>query len=579
MRLLNKVKMSKLWIFVFCVGFVGPSLGQPHAGGGIWTTKTPMQRGRIVLSSSVVDGKIYAIGGSPYLPVVNWVEEYDPGTDTWTPKAGMPTARSTAASSVVNGKIYVIGGWTRFKGQSLSTVEQYDPATDTWTAKANMPTARGNLSSSVVDGKIYAIGGSRTHEGTPLTTVEQYDPATDTWTPKAGMPTARVYASASAVNGRIYVIGGAPGGGIFPQGIPTVEEYDPATDSWRPKADMPTARTYFSTSVVNGKIFAVGGTRGNNHLSAVEAYDPATDTWTPKAGMPIARGMLTASAVNGKIYAIGGSIGAGGGNNVATVEEYDPYPIIVDFNGDYVVDIEDLLMLIEYWGQDNPMYDIAPPPFGDGVVDVTDLEVLMSHWGQEMDDPHLLAHWKLDETEGDIAYDSGAENDGIVLGSPVWKPEGGQVNGALEFDGIDDVIIVRPVLNPQDGPFSVYAWAKGGAPGQTIMSQQGGANWVQTDANGALMSELTNSGSRTTGIPLYSESVITDGNWHRLGFVWDGSQRTLYVDDIVVAEDTLPNLVGVSKGLQIGASSNLEPGAFWSGLIDDVRIYDRAVAP
>jgi hypothetical protein len=31
--------------------------------------------------------------------------------------------------------------------------------------------------------------------------------------------------------------------------------------------------------------------------------------------------------------------------------------------------------------------------------------------------------------------------------------------------------------------------------------------------------------------------------------------------------------------LYIGAGASLTPGTFWSGLIDDVRIYDRAVKP
>ncbi|MCH7919204.1 MAG: hypothetical protein IIC50_14620 [Planctomycetes bacterium] len=575
MRLLNRFKMSRVWMLVFCVGFVGPSLGQLPEENGIWTTKSPMQRARIVLSSGAVNGKIYAIGGSPHLPGVNWVEEYDPGTDTWTPKAGMPTARATAASSVVNGKIYVIGGVTRFNGETLSTVEQYDPATDTWTTKANMPTARTALSSSVVDGKIYAIGGSRTFRGTPLTTVEQYDPATDTWTPKAGMPTARDYASASAVNGKIYMIGGATVGGGFPQGVSTVEEYDPATNTWMPKADMPTARTYFSTSVVNGKIFAMGGLAANNHLSAVEEYDPATDTWTPKAGMPTARSMLTTSVVNGKIYAIGGSIGDGASNKVATVEAYDPYPIIVDFNGDYVVDIEDLVLLIEHWGQDDPMYDIAPP-FGDGVVDVTDLEVLMSFWGQEIDDPYWLAHWKLDETEGDVAYDSVGEYDAVVLGDAVWQQEGGQVGGALQLDGIDDYVNASFVLNPADGVFSVFAWVKGGVPGQVILSQVDGENWLMLDAQGSLKTTLK--GSRRDP-DLTSEVVISDDTWHRVGFTWDGVNRVLYVDDSEVARDTQAGLRGSQGDLTIGAGNSLDAGTFWSGMIDDVLIYDRAIEP
>jgi len=45
---------------------------------------------------------------------------------------------------------------------------------------------------------------------------------------------------------------------------------------------------------------------------------------------------------------------------------YRPRPA-VDFNGDEIVDIEDLLILIEYWGQDELSVDIGPPPFGDCV--------------------------------------------------------------------------------------------------------------------------------------------------------------------------------------------------------------------
>ena len=55
---------------------------------------------------------------------------------------------------------------------------------------------------------------------------------------------------------------------------------------------------------------------------------------------------------------------------------------IVDFNGDGIVDLADLLVMIEHWGTDHSFYDIGPMPWGDGVVDVNDLEVLVRHWGQ-----------------------------------------------------------------------------------------------------------------------------------------------------------------------------------------------------
>ncbi|MEJ2702370.1 MAG: SMP-30/gluconolactonase/LRE family protein [Sedimentisphaerales bacterium] len=56
---------------------------------------------------------------------------------------------------------------------------------------------------------------------------------------------------------------------------------------------------------------------------------------------------------------------------------------IPDFNGDGVVDINDLVILIEYWGTDEALCDIAPAPFGDGIVDILDLELFMSYWEQE----------------------------------------------------------------------------------------------------------------------------------------------------------------------------------------------------
>jgi len=81
------------------------------------------------------------------------------------------------------------------------------------------------------------------------------------------------------------------------------------------------------------------------------------------------------------------------------------------------------------------------------------------------------------------------------------------------------------------------------------------------------------------GQPLISQTTITDGDWHRVGLTRDGSNRKLYVDGVEVAKDTQAGLAGSDGGLYIGAGKGLEPGAFWSGLIDDVRIYDRAVTP
>jgi hypothetical protein len=251
---------------------------------------------------------------------------------------------------------------------------------------------------------------------------------------------------------------------------------------------------------------------------------------------------------------------------------------IVDFTSDGKVDIQDLLRLIESWGKDDPSVDIGPMPWGDGKVNEKDLEVLMRYWQQEVNDPRLAAHWRLDETEGVVAADRVGENDGTLHGGPLWQPDGGKMGGALRLDGVDDYVSTAFVLDPAAGPLSVFAWVKGGAPGQVILSQAGGANWLMVgDPGGVLATELKESGRK--GKPLVSAAVITDGAWHCVGLVWDGSNRILYVDDIEVARDTQSGLAASTGGLYIGAGNTMAPASFWKGLIDDVRIYDRAVTP
>jgi N-acetylneuraminic acid mutarotase len=313
------------------------------AGEGTWTRMADMPTARAGVSTSVLDGKIYAIGGAESPAVyLSTVEVYDPATDTWTRKTDMPTARACAAVGVVNGKICVAGGVIGYAA-TTSAMEEYDPATDTWTKKADMPTSRCFFSASVVNGKIYAVGGwTEIPHRRVLSTVEEYDPVSDTWTAKADMPRPRGVLSTSVVDGKIYAIGGvvcSEDGScehpIAAFAVSTVEEYDPATDTWTTKAEMPTARKAPGTCAVDGTIYAIGGSTGNEGpppedltealeflFSSVEEYNPATDTWTMKPDLPAPRTFLSASAVNGKIYAIGGDVAVWPWLPTSVVEEY-----------------------------------------------------------------------------------------------------------------------------------------------------------------------------------------------------------------------------------------------------------------
>lgn len=278
-----------------------------------FATKANMPTPRSALCTSVVDAKIYAIGGlKDEEATLSHVEVYDPATDTWNTKSNMPTARAVMDCAVVDGKIYVFGGSETAGSSILSTVEVYDPATDTWETKTPLPTPRSDVAVEAVNGKIYVIGGSK-RTGTlweGLTTVEEYDPATDTWTMKKNMPSRRWSLGTCVVDEKIYCIGGNI---CYPDISSAVEVYDPATDAWSNKPPMPTARYSLATCFDNGKIYAFGGWRcsgdgaGDPIYKIVEVYDVNTNQWTSISDMPHEIALLSAETLNGKIYLIGGT--------------------------------------------------------------------------------------------------------------------------------------------------------------------------------------------------------------------------------------------------------------------------------
>jgi len=348
-------------------------------------------------------------------------------------------------------------------------------------------------------------------------------------------------------------------------------------------------------SVVNSPSVDVGATVSRDGLSLVffsnrpggyggfDVWATTRSTTDDEWGVPVNLGpVINTSTFDGApsisadcstLYFMSGRPGGAGTHDLwkTSIE------LILDFDGDGIVDSPDVAAMVDQWHTDDPLYDIAPPPFGDGMVDVKDLTFLAEHLFENVDDPTLVSHWALDEAEGTTAHDSVSGINDYVIGDPLWQPRGGMVNGALQLDGADDCVIASSGINPAEGPFSVFAWVKGDTPGQVIIAQQVISNWLILDTDGKLMTEL-NDADGLAG-PLVSASVITDEHWHRVGLVWDGSTRMLSVDDMIVDEDTQTALLSSDRGLYIGVGKDYALGTFFSGLIDDIRIYNRAVAP
>lgn len=152
---------------------------------------------------------------------------------------------------------------------------------------------------------------------------------------------------------------------------------------------------------------------------------------------------------------------------------------IVDFNGQTawprftmnstIIAFENIVAYDHY----QLLFPAIRGPLGGSVdsMQIAEIELLAVVTGQTA--AGLLAHWAFDETAGRLAPDSAGGIEGVLMGDPLWQPDGGKIDGALKFDGINDIVLTDFVLNPADGPFSVFAWVKGGAPGEVIVSQDG----------------------------------------------------------------------------------------------------------
>lgn len=303
--------MKKLAYRKFCLIIISLIFVSIHiqAQNG-WILIDTMANPRVGATASVVDGKIFLIGGWASVNL-NTNEMYDPSTNMWTSRASMPTPRGFLSSVVIDGKIYVIAG-----GYPIATkkLEVYDAATDVWTTKADLNVARINGRAAAVGGKIYVFAGN------PNTrSCEYYDTQTDTWTYFSDFPeTSGGIVSVAAYNGLIYVFGGG-----YYTGLNTVYIYNPQTDEWTRKSDMPTPRTVAQACLMYDKIFVIGGATGEYVSSAAnEMYDPTSDTFLIGEPMPVPSAFLSCAVVNNKIYTFEGT--EDWVTSVGRVWKYDP---------------------------------------------------------------------------------------------------------------------------------------------------------------------------------------------------------------------------------------------------------------
>jgi N-acetylneuraminic acid mutarotase len=250
---------------------------------------------------------------------------------SWSLKAPLPKPRSNVKAATVNGVVYAIGGYVFESTTGLEVrarVDAYDVASNTWTPKRPLPEALVPHGATSINGKIYVAGGWNDSRRSRHLYV--YDPTTDRWTRKADMPfTIETYAGHQGmIDGQLYVYAGVTVNADGSPGPHRFLRYDPATDRWATLARPSYARLGGAAGVIDGKLYLVGGTlptsgNGTGEAYDVHVYDPATG-WTkrPLGHYGLNSVGLAFAPLGGKLYIVGTRSSGGCTTNVSTV--YDP---------------------------------------------------------------------------------------------------------------------------------------------------------------------------------------------------------------------------------------------------------------
>lgn len=164
----------------------------------------------------------------------------------------------------------------------------------------------------------------------------------------------------------------------------------------------------------------------------------------------------------------------------------------------------------------------------------------------------------------------------VVEGAAVTPDRQNAAGAAYAFDGTDDSMTAPLTGLPQGaGPLTLSVWARAQTPGTATLVEWGGS------ADGAAF------GLRTEGSPPVwtaspsglrppsTHSAAVDPAWHHLCASYDGIVITLYVDGVAQPPVTAA-LATAGNSLALGRS--LAGGNFWSGALDEVRIYRRALS-
>ncbi|MFI6438699.1 exo-alpha-sialidase [Streptomyces sp. NPDC050759] len=175
-----------------------------------------------------------------------------------------------------------------------------------------------------------------------------------------------------------------------------------------------------------------------------------------------------------------------------------------------------------------------------------------------------------------------------VLGGA--RRRAGVIGGALEFDGADDAVRLpyREELPLGTKDFTASLWFRYTArTGEQPLLWMGGVGtgqpqvWLRGEpASGRVRGLITvRAGARTVQTAFVSTSgAYNDGRWHRLALRRGGGRLTLFVDGRATGTPDVPGSVSRNSPFGVHVGQRVDGRAHFTGAIDDVRVWDRALA-
>ncbi len=217
---------------------------------------------------------------------------------------------------------------------------------------------------------------------------------------------------------------------------------------------------------------------------------------------------------------------------------------------------------------------------GDHNVDLYDLVIMSEHW-LEADQTGLQAWWAFDDSTGNVAVDSSGNNHfGYLINNPLWQPGAGKVFGALKLDGSNYAEVTGYQGISGSHARTITAWLKTSHNGTFLY-------WGNNCAGCAWFCQVDGSVLRlgVWGGWVKGSTILTDNKWHHVAIVVPdkagvGTQDVLlYVDGSLESTSYSSHAINTSAAFDtlIGAYQLDNPTASFNGMLDDVRIYDRAL--